>query len=236
MRKSAIIIVTIVAIFSMFIGYKYFKDDNVVVNENARQFKQEYESLNNKVNEENGKKYPNVKVTNEKVIKYSSYEEIFEVLKTGTGVIYLGYPECPWCRNLVPIMLSAAAEAELETIYYLNIKEDRDLLMLDSNGEIIVEKEGNKKYFQLVEVLSDILEEYILTDIDGNTVDTGNKRIFVPLLVYVKDGKILGHHLGTLEDQEDPFIELTDRQQEELLMDLINNFSVISGVVCDDAC
>jgi hypothetical protein len=236
MRKSAVIIVIIVSMFSIFIGYRYFRDDNVVVNENAKRFKTEYESLNNKINESNGKEYPLVKITNESVVKYSSYDEILEVLKTGTGVIYLGYPECPWCRTLVPIMLSAASEAELETIYYLNIKEDRDLLMLDSNKEIIVEKEGNKKYFQLVDALSDILEEYVLTDSDGNTVDTGKKRIFVPLLVYVKNGEIIGHHLGTLDAQEDPYVELSDRQQEELLLDLINNFSVVSGVVCDDAC
>ena len=236
MRKSAIIIVVIVAMFSVFIGYKYYKDDNVVVNENAKKFKKEYEALNDKVNETNGKKYPFVKVVNESVVKYSSYEEILEVLKTGTGVIYLGYPECPWCRNLVPIMLSAATEAELDTIYYLNIKEDRDLLMLDSNKNIIVEKEGNKKYFQLVEALNEILDEYVLTDNNGNTVHTGNKRIFVPLLVYVKDGKIIGHHKGTIDAQDDPYVELTDRQQEELLLDLINNFSIVSGVVCDDAC
>lgn len=236
MRKSAVIIVAIVAMFSVFIGYKYYKDDNVVVNENARKFKNEYEALNNKANETNGKKYPFVKVVNESVVKYSSYEEILEVLKTGTGVIYLGYPECPWCRNLVPIMLSAATEAELDTIYYLNIKEDRDLLMLDSNKNIIVEKEGNKKYFQLVDALDEILDEYVLTDNNGNTVHTGNKRIFVPLLVYVKDGKIIGHHKGTIDAQDDPYVELTDRQQEELLLDLINNFSIVSGVVCDDAC
>ena len=236
MRKSAIIIVFLVSLFSIFIGYEYYRDEEKVVDEGVVKFKEEYEKLNGKINESNGKEYPNVEVPNKNPVRYSSYDEILEVLKSGTGVIYFGYPECPWCRNLVPVMLSAATEVELDTIYYLNIKEDRDLLILDNTGKVITEKKGNKKYFELLDSLGEILDNYILTDSNGNTFDTGEKRIYVPLIVCVKDGVIVDHHLGTIDAQEDPYVELSDRQKEELLLKLMNSFSVISGTVCDDAC
>ena len=236
MRKSAVLIVILVSLFSIFIAYKYYKDDDKIIDEGIVKFKEEYERLNGKVNESNGKEYPIVEISNKNPVKYSSYDEILEVLKSGTGVIYLGYPECPWCRNLVPIMLSAASEVELDTIYYLNIKEDRDLLILDDTGKVITENEGKKKYLELVDALSDILDNYILTDSNGNTYDTGRKRIYVPLIICVKDGNIVDHHLGTLDAQEDPYVELTDRQKEELLLKLMNSFSVVSGTVCDEAC
>ena len=63
-----------------------------------------------------------------------------------------------------------------DTIYYLNIKDDRDVLMLNENGDIITEKDGNKKYFELVEKLDSILDDYILTDNDGKSVSTGKKK------------------------------------------------------------
>ena len=170
MKKGSMIVIIIVFLFSIFMGYRYFEDKKETTSKDAVTFKKEYEALNNRVNPNNNKLYPEVSISNDNPVKYSSYDEIFEVLKSGTGVIYFGFPECPWCRNLVPVMLSAAKEVEIDTIYYLNIKDDRDVLMLNENGDIITEKEGNKKYFELVEKLDSILDDYILTDNDGKSV------------------------------------------------------------------
>ena len=139
-------------------------------------------------------------------------------------------------RNLVPVMLSAAKEVEIDTIYYLNIKDDRDVLMLNENDDIITEKEGNKKYFELVEKLDSILDDYILTDNDGKSVSAGKKRIYTPLLIFVKNGKIIAHHTDTVDSQTDPYVALNDRQSEELLLKLINYMSKISASVCDESC
>lgn len=231
------IIIIIVFLFSIFMGYRYFEDKKETTSKDAVTFKKEYEALNNRVNPNNNNKlYPEVSISNDNPVKYSSYDEIFEVLKSGTGVIYFGFPECPWARNLVPVMLSAAKEVEIDTIYYLNIKDDRDVLMLNENGDIITEKEGNKKYFELVEKLDSILDDYILTDNDGKSVSTGKKRIYTPLLIFVKNGKIIAHHTDTVDSQTDPYVALNDRQSEELLLKLINYMSKISASVCDESC
>lgn len=236
MKKGSMIIIIIVFLFSIFMGYRYFEDKKETTSKDAVTFKKEYEALNNRVNPNNNKLYPEVSISNDNPVKYSSYDEIFEVLKSGTGVIYFGFSECPWARNLVPVMLSAAKEVEIDTIYYLNIKDDRDVLMLNENGDIITEKEGNKKYFELVEKLDSILDDYILTDNDGKSVSTGKKRIYTPLLIFVKNGKIIAHHTDTVDSQTDPYVALNDRQSEELLLKLINYMSKISASVCDESC
>lgn len=236
MKKGSMIVIIIVFLFSIFMGYRYFEDKKETTSKDAVTFKKEYEALNNRVNPNNNKLYPEVSISNDNPVKYSSYDEIFEVLKSGTGVIYFGFPECPWARNLVPVMLSAAKEVEIDTIYYLNIKDDRDVLMLNENGDIITEKDGNKKYFELVEKLDSILDDYILTDNDGKSVSTGKKRIYTPLLIFVKNGKIIAHHTDTVDSQTDPYVALNDRQSEELLLKLINYMSKISASVCDESC
>lgn len=236
MKKSSIIIITIVTVFAIFMGYKYFSEEENIVSEDAINFKKEYEILNNRVNSSNNKVYPEVNIPKDNVIKYSSYDEIFEILKSGTGVIYLGYPECPWCRNLVPTMLMAAKEIEIDTIYYLNIKEDRDFLILDDNKKVITQKEGSKQYYKLVEALSSILDDYVLTTNEGKEVNTGKKRVYVPIVIFVKDGKIIGKHIDTVESQKDPYVLLSDVEQEELLLKLIDLMSSVSGSVCDERC
>lgn len=236
MKKGSMIIIIIVFLFSIFMGYRYFEDKKETTSKDAVTFKKEYEALNNRVNPNNNKLYPEVSISNDNPVKYSSYDEIFEVLRSGTGVIYFGFPECPWARNLVPVMLSAAKEVEIDTIYYLNIKDDRDVLMLNENDDIITEKEGNKKYFELVEKLDSILDDYILTDNDGKSVSAGKKRIYTPLLIFVKNGKIIAHHTDTVDSQTDPYVALNDRQSEELLLKLINYMSKISASVCDESC
>lgn len=236
MKKGSILIIMLVFLFSIFIGYEYFQDKKATTSQDALNFEKEYEKLNNRVNSNNNKVYPTVDISSDNPIKYSSYDEIFQILESGTGVIYLGFPECPWCRNLVPVLLSAAKEVELDTLYYLNISEDRDLLLLDENKDIITEKEGNKKYFELVSKLDQILDEYILTANDGSEVKTGEKRIYLPLVIFVKNGEIVGYHDGTVESQEDPYVALTDRENEELLLSLIELMGKVSPSVCDDKC
>ena len=56
---------------------------------------------------------------------YRNSEEIIKILEHGTGVVYLGFPECPWCQAYVPMLNEVADVEGLEKIYYFNILEDR---------------------------------------------------------------------------------------------------------------
>ena len=156
----------------------------------ASKFKSEYEALN--------KENVEIKVPKDNPIKYTKVDEIFEILESGTGVIYFGFPGCPWCRNMLPILFQAAQKNNIDTIYYLNPREVSD-------------EEHSK--------LIDVLKEYL--DVNEN----GELTLYVPDVYFVKDGQILGHHLGTVDSQTDPYVPLTDEQKEELLQIFDDLFS-----------
>lgn len=175
----------------------------------ATQFEMEYEEYNLKANPDNGKIYPKLDIPYPNPIHYSTYAEINDVLD-GTGVIYLGFPNCPWCRNAVPVLLDVCEELEIDTVYYLNNREDRDSLYLDDNGEIVTEEEGTEEYKKLLEKLGEYAEVY-----DG-LENEEIKRIYFPTVIVVKRGEILLYHTSTVESQEDPYTVLNSEQYNEL--------------------
>ena len=126
MKKSSVVIIILVLIFTVFLGIKYLSESEKYLSADAIKFKEEYEKLNGEINTSNSKKYPEVKISEDNVVKYSSYDEVLEILQTGTGIIYLGFPECQWCRSLVTVLMTAANETEMNVVYYLNIKEDKN--------------------------------------------------------------------------------------------------------------
>lgn len=108
------------------------------------------------------------KVPEYNVFVYKSEEEIIKILSHGTGVVYLGFPECPWCQAYVPMLNEVADMEGLEKISYYNIYNAR--------------KENTEGYQKIVEILSN----YLQYDNDGN------KRVYVPAVITVKEGKIIG--------------------------------------------
>lgn len=206
------------------------------VDPDAEKFKKEYEEFNGKTIENTKYEYPSVEIIEDNVIKYASYDEVLEVLTDGTGVIYLGYPTCPWCRNAVPVLLDAATEVGIEDIYYINMKEERDEIKVKEDGTLEVVKEGTDGYKKLLTRLDAILSEYTLEDIHGNTVSANEKRIYVPLVVFVRDGEIVGYHTDTVESQTDPFKLLNEDQTNELMDIYINYMHKALNDVCDSEC
>lgn len=191
-------------------------------------FKEEYESLNGKTND-NNKKYKTLNISEDNNIIYSSVDEIINILESGTGVIYFGFPECPWCRNAVPVLLDAADETGSD-IYYFNALSIRDTKELDEDGNVITTKEGTDKYYKILELLGDN------ADIYSGLNDESIKRLYFPTVVFVLDGEVLYHHTGTLDSQEDPYISLTDDQKEELLNIYIDHMHEVLNDFCDESC
>lgn len=110
--------------------------------------------------------YTGVPVDN--VFKIKTLKESLDVLESGTGVIFLGFPECPWCQAYAPMLNDLAKEYGISEIYYTNIKDERE--------------NDTENYKLMVDVLSDYLQED----------EEGNKRIYVPETVFVIDGAIIG--------------------------------------------
>lgn len=144
-------------------------------------------------------------LSEDNVFVYKNSEEIIKILEHGTGVVLLGFPECPWCQKYVVYLNEVAKELDLEEIYYYNILEDRE-----SNNDI---------YKKIVS----ILESYLQYDKEGN------KRVYVPLIVGIKNGEIVGFDDETSYDTkgfENPDDYWNDEEVRDLktkLTDIINN-------------
>ncbi|MBQ9072475.1 MAG: hypothetical protein IJY25_04905 [Bacilli bacterium] len=185
----------------------------------ALKFKEEYEALNG--TEAYEKKYKELNISRENPIKYSNYDEILDIIKNKTGIIYFGFPECPWCRNALPVLFDVAKENDIDTIYYLNILNERDSYTVE-DGKLVYatdedgnEKKGTEGYFKLLKALDEHLTEYTIV-YEEETYEVGEKRLFAPSVVFVKDGDVLGVHVSTVTSQTDPYEDLTEEQYNEL--------------------
>lgn len=205
------------------------KKEEKQVTADEKKFKKEYESLNGVVGEGRENAYVDTKIPAQNKMIYASKEEILSLLEKGTGIIYFGFPECPWCRNALPILIEAAKEESVSKIYYYNAKEDRDEKII-KDGKISTEKEGTDFYKKVLENLGDKASFY-----DGLD-DKSIKRLYFPTIVFVKEGEILSIHESTVESQEDASIPLTKKQRTELKDIYVKGMTSVYGSVCDDKC
>lgn len=245
MKNSIIKIVLAVLIFlTALVGISKLIDENKKkvpnapkVTADSEKFKKEYEEYNGKENN-NGNKYVNITINKNNPIKYATVSDILELKENGTGVIYFGFPTCPWCRNAVPILLDVAADKELSTIYYYNLSDIKNTWSV-IDGVATKTKEEKEGYYDLLEAFNDIIDEYIITDSNGKEYSTGEDRIYNPLVVFIKDGVIVGHHSGTvpLNEGQASNSSLTDTQKTAL-KNIYSEYmdELVSADYCDESC
>ena len=185
----------------------------------ALKFKNEYEELNGKVNDNNDT-YPTVTISENNTIKYVTDTEAVELLKEGTGVIYFGFAKCPWCRSMITTLTNVAKENKT-TIYYLDILNIRSQIELVKDSEndsmkVEVKEKGTQSYYELLKLLDSKLSDYVLTDELGKKFNTGEKRLYAPTVVAFENGTIKDFHVGTIDSQENGYTKLTEKQEKEL--------------------
>ena len=192
-------------------------------------FKQEYESLNGKSNDKD-KVYKTIDISANNGIKYVDAKEVIDILSSKSGVIYFGFPECPWCRNAIGVLLSARKEAKLDKIYYYNALKIRDVKHLDDANNVVEDKKGTEEYYKILELLGDKAEVY------QGLNDDSIKRLYFPTVVFVKDGKVLSIHSSTVDSQKDPYDSLSKSQKKELKKIYVDGMrEVLSDEkVCDE--
>ncbi|MFT0848240.1 thioredoxin family protein [Actinomycetaceae bacterium L2_0104] len=190
-------------------------------------FVNEYEELNGQETS-NGQTYLAMDIPDDHRFTTATEEQVRQLLTDGDGAIFFGFPECPWCRNAVPVMDEAAEAVNLDEIYYVNVHDMRDEKALDENDEIVVDKEGTEFYYYLLEELGDQAPEY------SSLEDPSERRISVPLVAVVVGGDVITTHLGTVDSQEDPYVPLTEEQHNELLESYKTIFTRIPGCSEDE--
>ena len=57
---------------------------------------------------------------------FASAGEVLEKFESGSGLVFLGFQQCPWCQQLAPIVDEAAKAEGLDKIYYLDIRHARE--------------------------------------------------------------------------------------------------------------
>lgn len=155
--------------------------------------------------------YDKVPVNNPFV--YRNMEEIIKVLENGTGIVYLGFPECKWCQAYVPYLNEVSIENNLEKIYYYNILEDR--------------KNNTDDYKKIVS----ILKEYLRYD------EEGNKRIYVPSVIAIKEGTIVGFDDETSYDTKgfsEPSDYWNDKTVSKLKAKLDKMIKNVNNLTCTE--
>ena len=192
-----------------------------IVKTDALKFKEDYESLNGKTNK-SGKEHRTITIDSDNPFVYTTAEEIVKKVKNKeTFYVYFGDTLCPWCRSAIEMALKVAKENNIKTIYYVPIWDKdgneilRDKYVLDDDGNLERTIEGTDAYYEILDLFEDVLDDYNLTDSDGNKVSTDEKRIYAPNYIYVENGKAVIKVDGTSENQKDAREELT----KELLED-----------------
>ena len=180
-------------------------------NSDAYKFKTEYESINGEKNG-SGKEYRSLNITNDNPFVYSSAKEISEKIDNKeTFIVYFGFKECPWCRSVLEQLIKAAKDNNVETIYYVDVKDIRDVKEIDENGEVVTTTEGDSSYMKLIEKMAVVLDDYTLTNENEEEIETGEKRIYAPNVVAVSRGKAIQLETGISDELTDPYMELTTK-------------------------
>ncbi|MDD6244328.1 MAG: hypothetical protein PUB03_01540 [bacterium] len=204
-----------VVLAALLLTLSLLKMPGKITNKDAIKFKEEYENLNGKTNENSKKKYRTVKIDSKNKIVYSSAKEVLKMMKEKKSfVVYFGFDSCPWCRSVVENVSKISKELD-EDIYYVDVKEIRDVYELDDENKPKLTKEGDKNYLKLIKKLDSVLKEYTLTTADDNEVQVGEKRIYAPNIVSVIDGEAKELTTGLSDKQTDGYMTLTDEMKQE---------------------
>lgn len=138
--------------------------------------------------------YPDFEDSDHQFIQ-KNMEDIFQLLENkGSGILYFGFPLCPWCDEALPIMNSEAKKINEKILYVQTRDMERELLYTPEDRETLI--------------------SYIGDSMDEDT--DGNLQLFVPYVVVLKDGKVLSSHIGTVGDYDAHERSMTDSEQEEL--------------------
>jgi len=178
--KKKITIISVILIIIGIICFWLYQVDGI-------RFKISYEYIN-QFEYNNGKKIK-VSIPWDNQIKYLEDDKVINFLNTETGIVYFGYNDCPWCRNIVEPLLEVAKEENIDTIYYVNTHNIKSIT--------------NDLY--------KVLNSYLKTN-----PETNKKRLAVPDVYFIKNGKIMMHHIGTVDSYKNPYLGMNKKQIEEL--------------------
>lgn len=112
--------------------------------------------------------------------------DLFE--QQGSGIVYFGFPACPWCQEAVPVLQEEAEAAGVDVFYVQTRDENKELLYTPEQKE----------------AFTPWLKDYMSDN------DEGVLTLFVPVVINVQNGSIVDGHVGTLDEHD-----ATERKMSE---------------------
>lgn len=135
-------------------------------------------------------------------------ERLTALIEHGTAVVFLGFPECPWCQAYVPFLDEVVRDAGTQVFYY-NIYKD---------------KTDDREYYDHVAELINARDDTILAyDNDGKL------RIYMPLVLFVQHGEIIGYDNETcmLDSREIKPEEYWTEEKTDTLKEKLAGFAKV---------
>ena len=130
------------------------------------------------------KNTPFEKATMEDVVSYIENKE--------SNIVFLGFRDCPWCQDLMPILNDIAIQKNVK-IKYVNVRPE-------NTKESDLRNENNPTYVKLQELLGDVSGD-------------GTNKIYVPYVAVIRDGKVIDFMLSL--DYDAHTVQITEAQIEE---------------------
>ncbi|MCX4248492.1 MAG: hypothetical protein OSJ65_01870 [Bacilli bacterium] len=240
--KNVVIIGLILIILTVSGCFYYYKiDKNLPTFAETKKVKEEYEALNGTVRESDGATYQKIKVDATIEIDSLTATEASKFIKEESGILFIGAPWCPWCRNALPVLMDVARDNNL-VIKYLDLTDVRNVYEIKDKKLVKTQKEGDG-YNELLDALDEVLGDktYTLKDEEGKVYDTKEKRIYIPTTIAVKNGNIEGTHVSTVElnENQTKYDALEQNQIIELkniYQDLINKTKGLNVCSSESVC
>lgn len=126
------------------------------------------------------KEYPNLSSDN-------VYEEIDaqgflnKVNSKQSFITIFGFPTCPWCQSIIPVLNDVAKAEGLDVVYYIYLKDMRDN----------TKSPQHQDYLKIYDLLK-----------ENDGIDKEKERVNAPTIVVVKDGNVVASHLDTVPSHQ----------------------------------
>ena len=143
--------------------------------------------------------------TDEIMFVDTDVKEVANMIDSGKTFVFIAsFADCPWCNRLVPYLNDAAREAGVH-VGYIDTRKNPEW---QSNMDI-------DDYDLFVKRFRNWLEK----DEDGKL------HLYTPDTYFIKNGKVVRRHNGVTPGADDPDVELTSEQDEQIKKDLSEEFA-----------
>lgn len=124
-----------------------------------------------------------------------SFDEAIDLFQNGQdGLLYFGYPGCPWCEEVVPLLQEAAEKQNEEVLYVRTRDADRNRLYTDEQKD------------EITPWMKDWMSEN----------EDGVLTLYVPVVAAVTDGKVAAAHVGTVDGHDAHERKMTEEETEQV--------------------